>query len=436
MGNFLSKYVQEWLSLVPVPYSYCKNGDLINLKKYILKEGFNVNHKYNKKNLLYYACKYGHINIINFLLTFNSTNYNLLNINENCDGIHTPLEIAAIHGHIDIVVLLYSLVKNHGDVLWYACKNNDIKLVKLLVKYCDINKRNTRHLYSTLYGESSLSVLSIACMEGSKESVIELIQNGVTVNESFGRISVAEFSPALVTTITCCNTSSHQIDIIDMLISNEAKLGGLKKEIFNYIINNNLAPILKSLIRKYTIDTDFIITVSKKKPSIDVMNVMADELINNEMYNNVHIPLAVLDKNNKSFANVFRKKIYQKMHTKNVVRVDNSCVHSPASSYSIFNNSEDKAKFYDLHQPHKFNNIIPLIRLTTPLDSISSDNDDIADQSARDDIGDNLEQIKDSGWLTSRKFDVASLRIPNHSLEISSRPSIELVDPSKLVYEI
>ncbi|XP_072374206.1 ankyrin repeat domain-containing protein 27 isoform X1 [Scyliorhinus torazame] len=109
-----------------------------------------------------------------------SITLNGLGVNSaNQDGF-TPLHVAALHGHFDLVSLLLrhganvNLKNAHNATpLHLACQHNDLQIVKYLLNYnAKLNKKDS-------YGNTSLLH---ACLQGHLEIAQLLMEHGASVN--------------------------------------------------------------------------------------------------------------------------------------------------------------------------------------------------------------------------------------------------------------
>ena len=112
---------------------------------------------------LHFACKGGHSNVVQMLLSKRS--YNLMSVDDNGN---LPIHIAATFGHWDIIQMLatdfgcdINIAGEHGwTALHYACQGGHISTVKKLIHElnCYPNKKNSKHgstpiHIAALYGE-------------------------------------------------------------------------------------------------------------------------------------------------------------------------------------------------------------------------------------------------------------------------------------------
>ncbi|GAB4289945.1 MAG: hypothetical protein Kow0068_15440 [Marinilabiliales bacterium] len=124
--------------------TYAAKGDLGKVAKYI-KNGVDVNAKNRARwTALAYASKYGHFDIVKYLVEHGAD----VNLTVNVGS--TPLQIALNYKHYDIAKYL---LKNGADVnipditgmtaLAWAAKNGNLDEVKFLVENgADVNSKN------------------------------------------------------------------------------------------------------------------------------------------------------------------------------------------------------------------------------------------------------------------------------------------------------
>ena len=114
------------------PYEAASNGN-IEIVKLFIENGGNVNKKNVIENitLLYYACRYGHLEIVQFLLN-NKADTSIKSM------AYCPLYIASRYGHYEIVT---ALLENGANIdlndpctaLYVAASYNNIEVVKVLI---------------------------------------------------------------------------------------------------------------------------------------------------------------------------------------------------------------------------------------------------------------------------------------------------------------
>ena len=122
-----------------------KIGDVDYVEKIIDEEHPFLNHSDTYgRSLIYWACRYGHLEIVKLLFTYNYINVNIDSTDN--DGM-TPLHVATIKGHYDVVKYLLengvnlNILDNYGSSpLHYASHDGCEKIIWELLKYdFDIN---------------------------------------------------------------------------------------------------------------------------------------------------------------------------------------------------------------------------------------------------------------------------------------------------------
>ena len=137
-GTFQSR-IQEPDDFESDIFLAVKKGKLSSIMYIIENEKNNTNKKaekdYNEEMLLHFACKYGHLQIVQYLI-FNKTNIEAKNKNGE-----TPLHVACSHGYLPIVKFLIqhgakieATPENKWTPLHYACYNGSLSVVKYLVE--------------------------------------------------------------------------------------------------------------------------------------------------------------------------------------------------------------------------------------------------------------------------------------------------------------
>ena len=150
-----------------------KIGDVDYVNKLIVEERPFLNHSdTHGRSLLYWACRYGHIEIVQLLFEHS------VNINSSDRDDITPLHIACIHEHYDVVkyllangVILHMVDNNNCSPLHYAvyygCEQTVWELLKydFDIKLEDINGNTpvslaNDNIYYLLTGENKLNIAS------------------------------------------------------------------------------------------------------------------------------------------------------------------------------------------------------------------------------------------------------------------------------------
>ncbi|XP_046543611.1 palmitoyltransferase AKR1-like [Haliotis rubra] len=118
----------------------------IDVVDFLLCMGGNVSQVDNYgRNVLHWACTGGHVSMVKYLLSQGS-----VDINGRARGRVTPLMIATMTGHGDVVELLVCMGANvshvddhHNNVLHYASTSGHAKIVKYIVSKdtVDVNSR-------------------------------------------------------------------------------------------------------------------------------------------------------------------------------------------------------------------------------------------------------------------------------------------------------
>ena len=98
---------------------------------------------YCSTNLLSYACKLGHVKIVELLFGRYA----------GCNNGITVLDYASYHGNIDVVKLVKNKYMNFNRALEYSAENGHTKVVKYLLKCgANVNTRNNFALRHSAYG--------------------------------------------------------------------------------------------------------------------------------------------------------------------------------------------------------------------------------------------------------------------------------------------
>ena len=158
---------------------------------------------------LQYFCRYGHVDIVRILVSHKA------NVNARTDCDDTPLTLAAIEGHDNVVHALLSdsqcLVDAKGQdgstALHYSCRDGHVDIVKSLVKHkADVNARPdhgatpltlaARHGHDNVVhallsdsqclvdakGQDGYTALHYSCRDGHVDIVKALVNNKANVN--------------------------------------------------------------------------------------------------------------------------------------------------------------------------------------------------------------------------------------------------------------
>ncbi|CAG2189841.1 unnamed protein product [Mytilus edulis] len=141
-------------------FEACERG-LKTIVLHLLKEEVCVNDLVNEETPLFVACKYGHIDVVRFLLEKRG---NILHINKGyqhrlCNVTMTPLYIACKGGYTEIVSLLLNHTADEVDVnkqtyegetpLYAACEGGYRDIVSLLSKHKSLGLNKIRNDGST-----------------------------------------------------------------------------------------------------------------------------------------------------------------------------------------------------------------------------------------------------------------------------------------------
>lgn len=171
--------------------SYASKEGNLDIVKYLLSKGIDMNDEYNGNNFsLYYACRYGHAKIVKILIENNA------NINYD----EPLIDVACAEGFEDIVKILIKNGANITGCLKYACMGGNLNLVKYLVEQekMNVNEEGTlqyacrfNHIDIVEYlikNNASIDdshVMLTACKYGHNDIVRLLIDNGGDVNVEF-----------------------------------------------------------------------------------------------------------------------------------------------------------------------------------------------------------------------------------------------------------
>lgn len=245
----------------------CESGNLVALNSIL-----NSVHPY-KKTLIHAAAKYGNVEIMDTIIKFG------ININERNYAYATPLIIASEYGNINVVEYLL----NHGawcnehdsgwdqgyhakTALMYACENDHIEIVKMLLKRrCNINAISSLRLSAIDYASSveiiellikhgahinhhqyvnGIPILSRACKKGRIDIIDCLLSNNIDVNY------VRDMIWGNTALFYACKYS--QVDAVDRLLANEQIDIHIKNHrgetAFMYAVKSDSVPIMDRII--------------------------------------------------------------------------------------------------------------------------------------------------------------------------------------------
>ncbi|XP_067659906.1 putative ankyrin repeat protein RF_0381 [Haliotis asinina] len=136
-------------------------------------------------NILHFACRKGHVEVVEHILSENMVDIN----SKNKQGM-IPVFMAAEKGHKEVVELLFrsggdmSLTSRGGsNVLHFACRGGNVDLVKFVLshKMTDINSTGRRHLTPVLTAaaEGHKEVVELLVSEGAKVSLLDIRGNSI-----------------------------------------------------------------------------------------------------------------------------------------------------------------------------------------------------------------------------------------------------------------
>ena len=123
---------------------------------------------------LHTACRYGHLNIVKFIVSVSS-----VDVNRKASDGYTPLHTACHHGQLESAKILLSsslvdinIKNNDGDTsLHIACQYGELQIVQLLMSTTQINPMSTNAKHDT--------ALHIACSYSNVDIVKYLLSTGL-----------------------------------------------------------------------------------------------------------------------------------------------------------------------------------------------------------------------------------------------------------------
>lgn len=192
-------------------YTACEKGYL-DIVKVFIKCKIDISNKPKKYTPLHIACIYGHINIVEYLLSIGA------NLNISDDNGQSPLYFACSHGHLEIVELLISrgaIVNTKYDALYIACFNNHVPVVKALISH---SKR-----MNIVYDDDKPSLI-MSCRRGYTDIVKILLDTSKC--ESY--ISTCMYTAAMY----------NNYEIVKILIEHEINVFG-KNTIDDVMFNDS-----------------------------------------------------------------------------------------------------------------------------------------------------------------------------------------------------
>ena len=192
----------------------CVDGNLEAVQWYI-KEGINVNQVDNRGfTPLYIACAWGHLDVVNALLSTDGIDVNKANRYRA-----TPLYIACQHGHLEVVNALLrqdginiNLARYGGSTpLYVACRNGHSDVVNALLRQdgIDINRAESEYGRTPLY---------TACLNGHLEVVKALLRFRSAEGQSTDGINVNQANKYGQTPLFIACSEGH-LEVVNALLA-------------------------------------------------------------------------------------------------------------------------------------------------------------------------------------------------------------------------
>ena len=145
-NNIIKQAIQFIIEDKVIPFK-----EYIYINEFIQEDISILTNKENGWNALHYSCFYGGEEMTETLIKLFNPSVEIINGLTN-DG-YTPLHLACIKGHINIVrILLFlkeidvnTINKKDGTALHIACKKNDMQIVSILVSFkADLNIKDSK----------------------------------------------------------------------------------------------------------------------------------------------------------------------------------------------------------------------------------------------------------------------------------------------------
>ena len=174
-NNIIKQAIQFIIEDKVIPFK-----EYIYINDFIQEDLSILTMKENGWNALHYSCFYGREEMTETLIKLFNPSVELINGLTN-DG-YTPLHLACIKGHINIVRILLFLKdidvniinKKDGTALHIACKKNDMQIVSILVSFkADLNIKDCKDKLpiDLTTDENIKKILKKAMIYSSKEEV-------------------------------------------------------------------------------------------------------------------------------------------------------------------------------------------------------------------------------------------------------------------------
>ncbi len=234
--KFTAKFVKT-MSLLDT-HQLVINGDIKGLKQKLIENPELILERNAKdNNLLMLASRFGHFDIVKYLIE-----QNRININERNDERYTPLIYSCVEGHSEISELLIKNGANinvkgrHGNTpLIFSCMGKHKECVRVLLNHkVDVQDRNT----------AGYTALMIAGAEGDTEIFNLLMENGArTTDKDINGTSIL---------MKCSQTGNFSI--AKLLIDKGADITEIDKKdgnsILHYASESGNMPLVEFIISK------------------------------------------------------------------------------------------------------------------------------------------------------------------------------------------